>query len=241
MIISEESYLRLPPRKLNAEQTTIFNAITYSVDICDVCYNRLYEKLIGMTTNPKANALFYGEVFSDAWSIINSSTIFFNLITRYFKKTKNGNLVEIRKAKKLRNSHQHIDERIGEVYASKNSPIYGSLAWRHNILDSDECILSILSAGVFTHHDRFEASLTPGESTGEEVENITLRAIVKEKNQFIEIGVCLNRLMKELQDYILKIEKSFAQQIEALENSKVVERHGSNMLLMFKGIRVISE
>ena len=214
MIIGENSYLRFPPRKLNAEQTTIFNAITYSVDICDVCYNRLYANLAGLTNNPQPNKLIYAEIFSDAWSIINSSTIFLNLINRYFKQTDNKCLIEIRKAKKLRNSNQHIDERIGEVYSSKNLPIYGSLTWRHNIENSKECMLSLLSAGVFTHHNEYNASITPGKSNGEEVENITFRSIAREKDDFTELEVCVNQLIKELEEYIFRIENSFVIQIE---------------------------
>ena len=238
MIISKDSYLRFPPKKLNTQQTTIFNALTYSVDICDLCYQRLYKQLIELSDKPESKDLIYPSVFSDAWSIINNSSIFLNLISRYFKKFGSSNLIEIKKAKKLRNSNQHIDERIAEIYVSKNFPIFGSLSWVKNFQDSNNFILVSLYAGVFTHHNEFETSINPGKASNEEIESIFLNSIIKDKNDFKEISVCLKAIMQELNQYVEMLENDFGQQIEKLEGNTNVQRHNSNMYIALKGRKI---
>ncbi|MGL2965890.1 hypothetical protein [Flavobacterium sp. XGLA_31] len=238
MTIDENSYLRLPPKKLNAKQTSIFNAITYSIDICDLSYNRLYSKLSIFEDKLHYDKTLYSEIFCDAWSIINSSTIFLNLISRHFNEADNSTLIEIKKAKKIRNTNQHLDERVEEVFMLKNLPIYGSLSWRHNLPNSNLCNLNILSAGSFTHHDGLKISISPGKSSGKEIENIMLNSIERKGNNFDVLSVCLDKLIEELREFILRLESVFTKQIESKEGKKNVERHGTNMIFSLQGILV---
>ncbi|RXR17348.1 hypothetical protein EQG63_11205 [Flavobacterium amnicola] len=238
MIISKDSYLRRPPKKLNAKQASTFNAITYSVDICNISYERLHLNLLNIEENLKTKKYIYSEFFLDAWSIINSSTVFLNLITRHFKEIDNSDLIEIKKAKKIRNTNQHLDERVEEVFMLKNLPIYGSLSWRHNLSSPDECNLILLSAGIFTHHDTFDTYLSPGISSGKEIENIMLRSVERKKNDFEDLSVCLDKLIEELKVFVLKLEAIFTEQIEREEGTNDVERHGSNIFILFPRVKV---
>jgi len=138
MIIDNNSHFRFPPKKLKPEQVIVFNAITYSVDICEITYDRLYSELIKFCENPDSQNENYPKIFADVWTIISNATIFMNLIVRYFDlKDDEEMLSEFKKAKKLRNSYQHIDERISEVFTLNDLPLYGSLSWVRNIPDSE--------------------------------------------------------------------------------------------------------
>lgn len=103
-MISEKSFLRFPPKNLNPKQVVIFNAITFSIDICQIAFEELIKELVQFSDSPKSSGNIFPKIFSNVWTIINNSAIFRNLICSHFDILENNsNLEEFNNAKKIRN------------------------------------------------------------------------------------------------------------------------------------------
>ncbi len=239
MIIKKESFLRFPPKKLEPKQVIVFNAITYSVDICGLTYERLKTELIHFSNFPKSEKDNYPRIFADVWSIINNSTIFLNLITRHFNiNQKEKALTELNKAKKLRNSYQHIDERISEVLSLNDLPIYGALSWTRNIPNSEKFQQFMLYSGVFTNHKESVRGkmITPKIEIGnEEIEEIIFESISKNGKEFPRLLISINKLMLDIEIWIIHFENQINEQ---LAKEGILERHNTNMFFQINGHRM---
>ena len=126
MIIKSESYFRKPPILLKPQQVVVFDAIRYSIDICDIAFARLKETLHKLSFSNLRGDLVSPMIFADVWMIIDSATIFMNIVSRHFNIDPSDPLFDkLRDVKLFRHSNQHIDERILEVIHENQLPIYG--------------------------------------------------------------------------------------------------------------------
>lgn len=197
MKIDNNSYFRFPPKKLKPEQVIVFNAITYSVDICEITFERLNKELIKFSENPISKNENYSKIFADVWTIISNATIFLNLITRHFDLADDEEkLSELKKAKSLRNSFQHIDARISEILTLNDLPMYGSLSWMRNIPESNKFQQFMLYSGVFTNHKKSVGGqiITPKkEIVTDEIEEIIFESVTKKIKRNIHKLLCLSK------------------------------------------------
>jgi hypothetical protein len=238
MIIDNNSHFRFPPKKLKPEQVIVFNAITYSVDICEITYNRFYNELVKFSENPSSNNENYPKIFADVWTILSNATIFMNLIVRHFDLTDDEELLsELKKAKKLRNSYQHIDERISEVLTLNDLPMYGSISWMRNIPKSNKFQQFILYSGVFTNHTNGVGGqmITPKVEIGiDEIDEIIFESITKQGQNFPKVTILIKKLIMDIQNWIEHFEKQINEQLEAFGN---MERHNTNLFFQINGHR----
>ena len=238
MTISNNSHFRFPPKKLKPEQVIVFNAITYSVDICEITYNRLYDELIKFSKDPISTNENYPKIFADVWTIISNATIFRNLIVRYFDlETDEPMLEELEKAKKLRNSYQHIDERISEILTLNDLPIYGSLSWVRNIPESNKFQQFMLYSGVFTNHKKSVGGqmVKPNkEIENKEINEIIFESITRQGGNFPKVTVSIKKLITDIQNWIVHFEKQIDEQLEAYGE---MERHNTNLFFQINGHR----
>lgn len=231
MIIDRESYFRFPPKNLKPEQVIVFNAITFSIDICELTFQRLNVELIEFSKLPKSENENYPRIFADVWTIISNATIFLNLITRYFDVNQNEVVLnELNKAKRLRNSYQHIDERITEILTLNDLPIYGALSWVRNVPNSNKMQQFILYSGVFTNHKESiggQISTPRKEEKTNEIDGILFESITKSgKNKFPKILISINKLMLDINNLIDHFEKQLTEQLSI--NDKI-KRHNTNI------------
>lgn len=238
MTINNESHFRFPPKKLKPEQVIVFNAITYSVDICEITYDRLYNELIKFSEKPRSRNENFPKIFADVWTIISNATIFMNLITRHFDlETDEPMLTELNKAKKLRNSYQHIDERISEVLTLNDLPMYGSLSWIRNIPNSNKFQQFMLYSGVFTNHKESVGGqmITPTMEIGiDEIDEIIFESITKQGRNFPKVTISIKKLISDIQNWIGHFEKQINEQLESYGK---MERHNTNLFFQVNGHR----
>jgi len=231
MIIDKNSYFRFPPKNLKPEQVIVFNAITYSVDICELTFERLTLELIEFSKSPKSENENFPRIFADTWTIISNATIFLNLITRHFDIYSNlGTLEELNNAKKLRNSYQHIDERITEVLTLNDLPVYGALSWVRNIPETNKIQQFILYSGVFTNHKESiggQVYSPKKEGNTNEIDGILFESITKiGKNNFPKTSISINKLMLDISRWIEHFEKQLSEQLGKYAK---IERHNTNI------------
>ena len=64
MILPKKSHIRYPPTILRPKQVVIFNALRYSIDICDISFRRLIKKLSSQAETTKVESLDFPEIFN---------------------------------------------------------------------------------------------------------------------------------------------------------------------------------
>lgn len=231
-MIKDKSFLRKPPINLDPKQVIVLNAMSFSVDICEIAFNQLEEDLLKFSNNPKSEGLIFPKIFSNVWTIINNASVFRNLIVRHFKISHNEpTLSEFNKAKKIRNTNQHIDERIEEVLSLKVLPIYGSLSWYRNIENSNKVEQFFLFSGTFENPDEVEGEMIlPNlEKTGKAIEHMIFRSVTKQgNNDFPELTISLNEIMEDLKLWVEHFEKLINDLVHDKEN---IKQHKSNLFI----------
>lgn len=244
MMISKESYLRFPPIDLEKRQTLVFNAITYNVDICNISYRRLYNELINFNQNPKSTGDNFPKIFADILSIIEYATKFLNIIEKYIDIASESSILnELKKAKKMRNTSQHLDERIDEILLSSELPLYGSLSWIRNIPNSNKYQQYILYSGVFTANlsKRIEGKLVSTKiESKDEIGDIIFEFIIKRrKDDFLKTTISIKKLISDIQFIIDSFNEQLDSQIKMFRNGKKaeVERHKTNLFVQLNCTR----
>lgn len=242
MIIPENSFIRKPPIILDKSQVVTFNAIRYSIDICDISMSRLCENLSNLTETKSINSYDFPNIFLDAWNIINNSYMFLKIITREFKiESNNPILDELNKTKDLRDSNQHFEERINQTLTTDNFPIYGFLSWRKNYLGTNKVINSTIYSGTVSNKDNLKMSISniSREEPNDIIQMIEFTNVIRTKknktNVFSEQQISISKLITDIN----KIIKSIDQQInDDLSKYKDLERHNSDLLIQLKGILI---
>lgn len=239
MILSNNSYLRNPPVIIEPKQVVIFDSIRFSLDICVISYNRLKSNLSLLTDKVKISQRDYPEIFLDVWSLINNSVIFYKVSSREFNlKNEEPYFQEILKAKSLRDSNQHIDERLSQVLKTENYPIYGSLSWKKRYSENGEIKVSTIYSGLFTHRNKVSMTLTNSveDELDEFIQQIEFTGIARKGIRpdfyFEEQKISINKLVQDLKWWT----NHFDQQLEnQLKNFDLTKRHQSDLIIQLLG------
>ncbi len=132
--LSSDSPLRSLPVGLPAKQLMFFESVRLSIEMCFLCYNRLYQGLSEISFDEgQRTSLNVVSSYLDAWSIVDSLHRLRELLNGFpgHQKSKSTAFqVLIRKTnivRELRNSIQHIRSKIEEL--SETSGVWGSLSW----------------------------------------------------------------------------------------------------------------
>lgn len=233
-ILPLNSYIRNPPKVLKPKQVIIFQAIRYSLDICDIAYERLIENLFIFTENQKINQFDFPYIFSDVWTIINQAVIFKNIICTYFNQNEEDQiLTEINKAKKLRDSHQHLDERITEILSTEDLPIYGSLTWVKKSFNSDEFTKNAIYSGTVTDKKNVSMSMSNKiiENDHPIIGDLEFTGIVnvgnRKNKRFKEQRIFITHLINDLKKIIAHFDLQVQKQVEkiTIKSSHVSDIH----------------
>jgi hypothetical protein len=243
MILPKNSYLRNPPSIISPKQVLTFNALRYSIDICEISKNRLAENLFKINTAQSIEPLDFPTIFLDVWSIINHCVIFKKIIVREFNINGNEpNLEEINKAKNLRDSNQHIDERISEPLLSNDLPAYGLISWRTIGINENEVDVSTIYSGTFTSKRKIKMTIRNPEfeTDSSNAHMIEFTSIIREKENgnwiFKEQNILIDKIIYDLKSYIELFDKQINEQ---LSNHKNKETHKSDLIVQMTGIRMI--
>lgn len=239
MILPMNSYIRNPPKILLPKQVVTFNAIRYSLDICQLSFQRLIKKLSEQTEKKEIEPIDFPEIFSDVWSIINNAQMFGKIICREFDISKTDpKLTEIIKAIGFRNSNQHFEERISQILSVEDLPIYGSLSWRKNYLETNEIILSTIYSGTFTNKSIVSIPISNKSQIENDmvIQKIEFSNVVREKDKsgkwnFNECKISISRLLSDLKIIVDWLDKGV---YEELAKRQDLEKHKSDLIFQLK-------
>jgi len=236
MIIPENSYFKDPPIFINPELVLVLNAIRCSVEICEISYIRLVKLLSDSTENPKVDEYEFSGIYLEAWSIINNSVIFRNILLEHFEVDKQDSLfAQLNKAKELRNTYQHIDERITEVLAKKELPVFGTLSWFKRYPDSNKAIFCSTYSGSFTLKNlpKVTFSNIKDENLNNHIQKIELSSVIrKPKNKFENSIIYISTIMYDLSELIKILDYNLKEYYKDEDDKK---RHRSDLIIKLKG------
>lgn len=239
MILPLNSKIRYSPIEIEPNQVLTFNAIRYCTDICEVSFLRLVGNLSIITEKGITHCFDSPTIFSDVWSIINNAVIFKKLLCQELKvPTDNERFKEINRSIKLRNTNQHIAERLSEVFAGSNYPIYGSISWRKKI-DNNEYIISSLQSGTFTNKKEIKTTISNIDDVefDEIIQRIEFTGIVKEGTKgnytYREEQISVTKIISELFYWINQLDNDLNKLGDKVNFTEV---HKNDIISQFKGI-----
>lgn len=217
MILSDNSLIKNPCVTFNKELVVSLNAIRYSVEICELSYLRL-TGLLSKMTDKKNNSVQdyeFSEIYLEAWSIINNSVVLRKVLNTHFGIDLNAPVLkEINKAIHLRDSYQHIDERIKQVLAEKDFPVFGSLRWLKCYPNSKKAIYCSTYSGSVTSKKKLKITVSneKDENPENNIQKIELTNIVRLKaknksDKYIESTIHISKLIYDLNDIMEHIEE----------------------------------
>ena len=242
MLLPKNSFIRNPPTLLEPKQVVAFNAIRYCIDICDISINRLIKNLSELTEKSTVDSYDFPNILLDTWSIINNTYMLGKIIRNEFDvKLEDYNLTEIYKTKDLRDSNQHLEERISQTLSVEDFPIYGFLSWRKLYEGTNDCIFSTIYSGSFTNKKSVNMSITniTQKETSEIIQMIEFTNVVREKknnvSSFLEQSISVSKLISELIEGINILDK---QVNEFFKDKEINELHTADLKIQLKGILV---
>lgn len=232
MLISQTSPFRNIPTVIEPKQVIYFDGIKASVDIVDLCFNRLKDSLYKATfESDKIELHTTPLIFSDCWSIISNLTIFINILEELGISEDDPLLKKLRVVKLLRHTNQHLDERIGEVLFEKELPILGYLSWyAQKDTNSNDGIISTLYSGFITNKQNvnFAPDNPSGKLNNEIINDIELTSVIRVGNKFENYTVNIIELISETEKVIDFFEKQLIPQFDAIKEKQF---HVSEMIV----------
>lgn len=234
MIIKPNSFLRRPSTKIHPEQIIVINAIRYSVDICEMAFNRLEESLFEFQEKYN-DSIYIALIFSDVWTIINNGAILKKIISNNFNIPNNDPIFGIlNKLKGLRDTNQHLEERTIQVYNYPElPPVYGTISWYSKKEKDDyEGILTTIYSGTIFRSISAEIENPAGKENPKTVNDIKFEGIERiGKNDFIKSTVYINHIINDIVKIIKNFEEQFENQFKDIDTS---ERHASDLIVQLK-------
>lgn len=234
MIIKTNSFLRRPSTKIHPDQIIVINAIRYSVDICEMAFDRL-EKHLYEFQEQYYDSKFIALIFSDVWTIINNGAILKKIICKNFEISNNDSIFDIlTKLKGLRDTNQHLEERAFQSYNYPElPPIYGTISWYAKKNENDfEGILTTIYSGTVFRSINAEIENPAGKDNPKIVNDIKFEGIEKvSKSDFVKSTIYINHIIGEIKIIIKNFEEQFESQFKDINMS---ERHVSDLIIQFK-------
>ena len=234
MIIKPNSFFRRPSTKIHPEQIIIINAIRYSVDICEMAFNRL-EKNLYEFQEQYYDGNYIALIFSDVWTIINNGAILKKIICNNFNISDSDPIFGIlSELKGLRDTNQHLEERAFQIFDYPElPPVYGTISWYAKKKENDfEGILTTIYSGTIFRSINAEMENPAGKENAKIVNDIKFEGIERVgKNNFAKSSIYINHVIDDVKKIIQSFEIQFENQFKDIDTS---ERHVSDLILQFK-------
>lgn len=212
MITKESSFFKLP-KNLNEKQIFLIEGIRLCFNSISLSHKTLFNELVYISNN-NLRKESHTLIFKEAWQQIDISHRLYNLLLSFGFHTTND-LVFLKQVKSLRNTFQHIDERIDEFLSEVSAPLWGNITW---VRVNDESSMSSINSYVLTAgHARHNSSVTlinpAGKIFREKLDFITLESVQKNAADKI-VTIDLSTLFRTTENLIKELEIELAKQMD---------------------------
>lgn len=234
MIVQLDSPITRIPKEFPPRDILILEGLRYSANMAFLSYERLYQNLIEVSTKDVPIDILYASL-NDAWAVIDSANRLYNLI----KELKINGEPPIKKEwenfKKIRNTFQHIGERIDEKYVDDHYPLFGLLKWVYYDPDNDPTRAKgfIFFPGIQQGEKNYQGPNPFGKKLQIPIDMISITAHQRAKNT-LPVKVELALVIHAIESTVKQVEENLKQIYTQLNNPHEIFPTDGILALEFK-------
>lgn len=191
-ILSEKSPFKMLPLEMDEYERLIFDAIRITFEMIEGEYEVLYNKLEQLSQEHTVIEKT-SQIFAHAWAIIDHSSRLIKLFQKLTSESNHKVLDPIFPVNALRNTIQHLHERIDESMLENRSPFYGILVWHHKNLETGKLTPKILYSGI-NYGSKVTFTIPDVSNSDCEVNGISLQTVDKKKIISMDISDLFHKI-----------------------------------------------
>ena len=222
MIIDKDSILYNLPRELVRKDLFILDSLRFTIELIDLNYSLFIKELENLSVNHGVNNNEYSKnlipVFNFCWSIIDNSQRFVKLYKLLPSENNHALIKEISKISPLRNTFQHMDERIEECLLEYDVPFYGAISWEVNLGVENIMHKFFAISGLFLPSVNKDYRIEKKNIPKNKLQEIKLQTFIrtgrKPNLKFTKKEVDISELYLKLNDVVKEFEKNLERQFK---------------------------
>ncbi|PJB56699.1 MAG: hypothetical protein CO098_13515 [Bacteroidetes bacterium CG_4_9_14_3_um_filter_41_19] len=220
MIIEKNSILYNLPKELGIKDLLILDSIRFTIELIDLNYSLLLKELENVSQNFSTSDNKYEKnlipIFNSCWSIIDN-TQRLQKQYRLLPSNDNHNLVhDLSIITPLRNTFQHMDERIEECLIEGEMPFYGVISWEIKLNEGSMMNKFFAISGLYVPRGKLAFKVVKKEIPVNEIMDVRLSTFVKEGKkpdfEFVKKEICISDLFAKIKSIIEKFESNLNNQ-----------------------------
>lgn len=222
MIINRDSILYNLPGQLLRKDLFILDSLRFTLELIDQNYSLFIKELNNLSVNHGIKNNEYRKnlipVFNYCWSIIDNSQRFIKLYKLLPSKNNHALIKEISKITPLRNTFQHMDERIDECLLEYDVPFYGALSWEVNLGVKDTMHKFFAISGLFLPSIDKDYRVEKKNIPKNEIQKITLQTFIrkgtKSNYEFVKKEIDISEFYLDLKNVVKEFESNLETQFK---------------------------
>ncbi len=205
MLIEKDSILFYLPKNLRIGDLLILDSLRFSIEMIDYNYQNFLEEILKISyRDSKIGKPFKKDIipiFINCWSVIDNFQRFIKLYQILPSNNNHALIKDLLKINSLRNTFQHLDERIKECLFENEMPFYGVISWEMNFGVDDQMSKFFIISGLFISHKKFVMKIQKSYHPLNEIVNISLQTYV---NKGTMKNPIFSKIEFSLSDYLEK-------------------------------------
>ena len=222
MIIDKNSILYNLPEELVRKDLFILDSLRFTIELIDLNYSLFIKELENLSINHGINNREYRKnlipVFNYCWSIIDNSQRFIKLYKLLPSENNHGLINEISKISPLRNTFQHMDERIEECLLEYDVPFYGAISWEVNLGVENIMHKFFAISGLFLPSVNKDYRIEKKNIPKNEIREIKLQTFIRKGRklnyEFIKKEIDISEFYVELNGVVKEFENNLEKQFK---------------------------
>lgn len=225
MILREDSILNNLP-EISKRDLLILDSLRFTIEMIDYSFENLNIKIEELSVNK--NKKDFNGLFLYCWNVIDNLGRFIFLCKQLPSDSSYKFLDKINHIRQIRNTYQHISERIDESLIELKRPFFGMIKWTyHNHITLKAENLIAISGIFYTDTSKFIVSEYKNDSN---ISDLILETVNK-KGDVIEVNIF--ELYDEIKIIVDELDLHLANQFERL--NKIDWKSKRDILLKFRG------
>ncbi len=218
MINKENSPLYYLPAELIRKDLFILDSLRFTIELISQNYSLLENELKDISNNHASRNKNLIPIFNYSWSIIDNLQRFVKLYKLLPTNNNHALIKELSKVTPLRNTFQHMDERIDECLLEYDMPFYGTISWEINLGRENFLHQFYAISGLYVPIKHKQFKVEKRTVPINELQKITLQTFIRKGRKpnvtYKKREIDLSEMYIELKSIIQKFELNLKEQFE---------------------------
>ncbi|RIJ45289.1 hypothetical protein D1614_23540 [Maribellus luteus] len=212
MIINKDSCLYNLPAGLALKDLLILDSIRFTIELIEHNYLSLYKELETISFNFENENYTRNliPVFNNCWSLIDNCQRLINQYKLLPSDNDHQLIKEISYITPLRNTFQHMDERINECLFEAEMPFYGVVSWEVKLTEGEMTQKFFLISSLYIPRGKLMHRVKKKENPKNILVDISLETFIRKGRKpnvkFEKIDVNITRLFNQIISLIKQFE-----------------------------------